>query len=200
MVGHAVRGAAKTSIPEREHIGLETCAFGSSCGRSQLLHVRQTRIAIAVFEGPLSIVSQVGDCSDSRSCRSGPRRVSRCATDDVRNLPEVFPVAEAGRTVTAVRGSRGCAVVDTDYGPKVDEIRRATADCLEQIFDCGHCRLQREGRLPRIATLLSFVFILHLRVLRPDQFLGVVRIKNDRQSHPRLSVFSAIGAAGGHPR
>ena len=70
--------------------------------------------------------------SDSRSCRSGPRRVSRCATDDVRNLPEVFPVAEAGRTVTAVRGSRGCAVIDTDYGPKVDEIRRATADCLEQ--------------------------------------------------------------------
>jgi hypothetical protein len=34
--------------------------------------------------------------------------------------------------VTAVRGSRGYEVIDTDYGPKVDEIRRATADCLEQ--------------------------------------------------------------------
>jgi hypothetical protein len=34
--------------------------------------------------------------------------------------------------VTAVRGSRRCAVIDTDDGPKIDEIRRATADCLEQ--------------------------------------------------------------------
>jgi hypothetical protein len=46
--------------------------------------------------------------------------------------PEVFAIAEAGGTVTAVRGPRGCAFIDTGYGPRVDEIRRVIADRLEQ--------------------------------------------------------------------
>jgi glyoxylase-like metal-dependent hydrolase (beta-lactamase superfamily II) len=38
---------------------------------------------------------------------------------------EVFSFMEAGGTVTAVGGSQGCAVIDTGYGPRVAEIRKA---------------------------------------------------------------------------
>jgi cyclase len=46
--------------------------------------------------------------------------------------PEVFAFAAAGGTVTAVRGSQGCAMIDTGYGPRVDEIRRRIADAVRQ--------------------------------------------------------------------
>jgi glyoxylase-like metal-dependent hydrolase (beta-lactamase superfamily II) len=36
----------------------------------------------------------------------------------------------AGGTVTAVSASKGCAVIDTGYGPRVVEIRRAIAEAL----------------------------------------------------------------------
>jgi len=46
--------------------------------------------------------------------------------------PQVFSFVGAGATVTAVGGSRGCVIIDTGYGPRVDEIRRAIALALEQ--------------------------------------------------------------------
>lgn len=45
---------------------------------------------------------------------------------------QIFSFVGAGGTVTAVGGSRGCAIIDTGYGPRVDEIRRAIALALEQ--------------------------------------------------------------------
>jgi glyoxylase-like metal-dependent hydrolase (beta-lactamase superfamily II) len=49
-----------------------------------------------------------------------------------RIAPGVFAFAGTGGTVTAVAGSRGCAVIDTGYGPRVGEIRRAVASVLRQ--------------------------------------------------------------------
>jgi len=46
--------------------------------------------------------------------------------------PKVFAFEGAGGTVTVVRGSKGCAVLDTGYGPRVAEIRRAIASILHQ--------------------------------------------------------------------
>jgi glyoxylase-like metal-dependent hydrolase (beta-lactamase superfamily II) len=41
--------------------------------------------------------------------------------------PGVLALSGAGGTVTAIRGSRGCTVIGTDYGPRVPEIRRDIA-------------------------------------------------------------------------
>jgi len=46
--------------------------------------------------------------------------------------PQVFSFVGAGGTVTAVGGSLGCAVIDTGYRPRVDEIRKAIASALRQ--------------------------------------------------------------------
>jgi cyclase len=46
--------------------------------------------------------------------------------------PTVFSFIGAGGTVTAVGGSQGCAVIDTGYGPRVPEIRKAIAGALHQ--------------------------------------------------------------------
>jgi glyoxylase-like metal-dependent hydrolase (beta-lactamase superfamily II) len=46
--------------------------------------------------------------------------------------PKVFAYSGAGGTVTAVGGSRGCAIIDTGFGPRVDEARRAIASTLQQ--------------------------------------------------------------------
>jgi glyoxylase-like metal-dependent hydrolase (beta-lactamase superfamily II) len=46
--------------------------------------------------------------------------------------PGVFAFAGAGGTVTAVAGSRGCAIIDTGYAPRLDEIWRAVALTLRQ--------------------------------------------------------------------
>jgi cyclase len=46
--------------------------------------------------------------------------------------PGIFAFAGAGGTVTAIKGLKGCAVVDTGYGPRVDEIRRAITSTLQQ--------------------------------------------------------------------
>ncbi|HEY6387267.1 MAG TPA: MBL fold metallo-hydrolase [Candidatus Acidoferrum sp.] len=52
------------------------------------------------------------------------------ATDEIR--PGVFTFRGAGGTVTAIAGSHECAVIDTGYGPRVDEIRSAIAAALHQ--------------------------------------------------------------------
>ena len=46
--------------------------------------------------------------------------------------PRVFAFMGAGGTVTAIGGSKECAVIDTGYGPRVDEIRSAIASTLHQ--------------------------------------------------------------------
>jgi glyoxylase-like metal-dependent hydrolase (beta-lactamase superfamily II) len=46
--------------------------------------------------------------------------------------PGVFVFAGAGGTVTAVAGSQDCAIVDTGYDPRVDEIQRAIAATVQQ--------------------------------------------------------------------
>jgi cyclase len=46
--------------------------------------------------------------------------------------PKVFAFVGAGGTVTAIGGSQACAVIDTGYGPRVDEIRSAIASALKQ--------------------------------------------------------------------
>jgi metallo-beta-lactamase superfamily protein len=46
--------------------------------------------------------------------------------------PKVFSFIGAGGTVTAVGGSRECALIDTGYGPRVPEIRSAIARALHQ--------------------------------------------------------------------
>ncbi len=46
--------------------------------------------------------------------------------------PNVFTFSGAGGTVTSVCGSQGCAIVDTGYGPRVDEIRRGIAQKFRQ--------------------------------------------------------------------
>jgi cyclase len=46
--------------------------------------------------------------------------------------PGVLALSGAGGTVTAIRGSRGCTVIDTGYGPRVPEIRRDIAAALGQ--------------------------------------------------------------------
>jgi glyoxylase-like metal-dependent hydrolase (beta-lactamase superfamily II) len=52
------------------------------------------------------------------------------AVSEIRS--KVFAFAGAGGTVTAVAGSRGSAVIDTGYGPRVDEIRRDITSALQQ--------------------------------------------------------------------
>lgn len=51
--------------------------------------------------------------------------------DEIR--PGVFTFRGGGGTVTAIAGSQGCAVIDTGYGPRVDEIRSAIAAALHQL-------------------------------------------------------------------
>ncbi len=46
--------------------------------------------------------------------------------------PGVFSFIGAGGTVTAVRGSGACAVIDTGYGPRVAEILREIDSALKQ--------------------------------------------------------------------
>jgi len=46
--------------------------------------------------------------------------------------PKVFAFMGAGGTVTAIVGSKECAVIDTGYGPRVDEIRSAIGSTLHQ--------------------------------------------------------------------
>jgi hypothetical protein len=45
---------------------------------------------------------------------------------------KVFALMGAGGTVTAIAGSRDCAVVDTGFRPRVNEIRNAIASALQQ--------------------------------------------------------------------
>jgi glyoxylase-like metal-dependent hydrolase (beta-lactamase superfamily II) len=45
--------------------------------------------------------------------------------------PKVFVFVGAGGTVTAVGASQG-SIIDTGYGPRVDEIRHAIASALQQ--------------------------------------------------------------------
>jgi cyclase len=52
------------------------------------------------------------------------------ATDEIR--PGIFTFRGAGGAVTAIAGSQRCAVIDTGYGPRVDEIRAAIAAALRQ--------------------------------------------------------------------
>jgi len=49
--------------------------------------------------------------------------------------PKVFAFVGAGGTVTVVGGSQGCAMIDTGYRPRVDEIRSAIAPTLGQSPD-----------------------------------------------------------------
>jgi cyclase len=42
----------------------------------------------------------------------------------------IFVFIGAGGTVTALAASDGCAVIDTGYGPRVDEIRQGIASAL----------------------------------------------------------------------
>jgi cyclase len=46
--------------------------------------------------------------------------------------PRVFAFMGAGGTVTAIGGSSECAVIDTGFGPRVEEIRNAIASALHQ--------------------------------------------------------------------
>ena len=46
--------------------------------------------------------------------------------------PGVFVFSGAGGNVTALSASQGCAVIDTGYGPRVEEIRRSIASVLQQ--------------------------------------------------------------------
>ena len=46
--------------------------------------------------------------------------------------PRVFAFVGTGGTVTAIGGSSECAVIDTGYGPRVDEIRSAITSTLHQ--------------------------------------------------------------------
>ena len=70
--------------------------------------------------------------------------------------PKVFSFIGAGGTVTAVGGSHEYAVIDTGYGPRVPEIRRAIANALDQsprwlIDPTGTSTTQMETpRLPKI--------------------------------------------------
>jgi glyoxylase-like metal-dependent hydrolase (beta-lactamase superfamily II) len=47
----------------------------------------------------------------------------------------VFVFRGAGGNVTAIAGSDGCAVIDTGYGPRVDEMKHGIASALSQIPD-----------------------------------------------------------------
>jgi len=46
--------------------------------------------------------------------------------------PGVFVFSGAGGNVTALSASQGCAVIDTGYGPRVEEIRRSITSVLQQ--------------------------------------------------------------------
>ena len=46
--------------------------------------------------------------------------------------PKVFTLFWSLGTVTAVGTSEGCAIIDTGYGPRVDEIRRGIPQTLRQ--------------------------------------------------------------------
>jgi cyclase len=52
------------------------------------------------------------------------------ATTEIR--PNIFAFSGAGGTVTAIGSPRGCAVVDTGYAPRVNEIRQQIAARLGQ--------------------------------------------------------------------
>ena len=58
-------------------------------------------------------------------------RNSPLITEEVR--PGIFAFLGAGGNVTAVTGSERCAVIDTGYGPRVDEIRNAIETTLSQL-------------------------------------------------------------------
>lgn len=45
--------------------------------------------------------------------------------------PKVFSFVGAGGTVTAIGASRGCAIIETRYGPRVGEIGNAISSALE---------------------------------------------------------------------
>jgi cyclase len=69
--------------------------------------------------------------------RGGLVDISRATYKNVRLSvteirPRILTVANGGGTVTAIAGSKGYAVIDTGFGPRVDEIRSHIVSALQQ--------------------------------------------------------------------
>jgi glyoxylase-like metal-dependent hydrolase (beta-lactamase superfamily II) len=83
-------------------------------------------IAVAVDQGTEQSFPPGGLVAQSRDAyQNAPLEI-----EEIRR--GIYAFKGGGGTVTALRASNGCAVIDTGYGPRVDEIRKGIASALRQ--------------------------------------------------------------------
>jgi glyoxylase-like metal-dependent hydrolase (beta-lactamase superfamily II) len=110
------------------------------------------------------------------TCCHVPHRVPKYPLSTEKIGQGVFVFRGAGGNVTAISGSDGCAVIDTAYGPRVDEIKNGIALAFSRIPDWlinTHWHFDHtDGNQAFVATGVTMLAHTNCRVrLSHDQYV-----------------------------